>query len=133
MPSKYRGLTSHELTSEERQRGHTLSKDDVAKARAILRARKWSEEHSALGTRRSSIECHWRRQYGIAPEDWARMWEEQRGLCALCLDPMDIDKANVDHDHSTGEVRGLLCPRCNTLLVAQAERIGRLGLRRLIA
>ena len=52
-----------------------------------------------------------RTKYGIEPADFKRMKLEQNNLCAVCLE----DKAlNVDHDHKTGKVRGLLCGDCNT-------------------
>ncbi len=43
----------------------------------------------------------------------------QGGVCAICEQPPRGDWKNnknlhVDHDHKTGQVRGLLCPDCNT-------------------
>jgi len=43
----------------------------------------------------------------------------QQGRCAVCLNPNR--RLLVDHDHSTGAVRGLLCTRCNNL-VGKFER-----------
>lgn len=44
----------------------------------------------------------------------------QGGVCAICLGPPAEgdrgDRLHVDHDHVTGEVRGLLCSHCNTAL-----------------
>jgi hypothetical protein len=53
--------------------------------------------------------------YGITQEDYNRMFEEQNGCCAICgKHQSDENKAlSVDHDHTTGKIRGLLCPRCN--------------------
>lgn len=42
-------------------------------------------------------------------EAWATLLREQDGKCALCEAP----PADIDHDHDTGFVRGLLCRRCN--------------------
>jgi hypothetical protein len=59
-----------------------------------------------------------RRRYGITPEEYDRLLSEQRGLCALCGRAGNPDVAlhplDVDHDHTTGHVRGLLCTTCNT-------------------
>ena|SRR5580698_2982676 len=59
------------------------------------------------------------RLYGIQPDDYMRMWHEQKGVCALC-GGIDVDGKtrrtkclHVDHCHSTGKVRGLLCHKCN--------------------
>lgn len=57
-------------------------------------------------------------------EDFERMWQQQEGACAICFVPLtnielDNDPKNksntacVDHCHSTGKVRSLLCARCN--------------------
>lgn len=56
--------------------------------------------------------------YGITAEDYDRMLAEQNGACAICQRPPSDRSANeaslhVDHDHSTGDVRALLCRSCN--------------------
>lgn len=48
--------------------------------------------------------------YGLTIGDLETMTLEQRGLCAICARPLPLC---VDHDHKTGQVRGLLCKRCN--------------------
>jgi hypothetical protein len=60
-----------------------------------------------------------RRNYGIEPEDYYQMLEDQGGGCAICKVTMPggrKGKFAVDHNHDTGEVRGLLCGRCNRAL-----------------
>lgn len=48
------------------------------------------------------------------------MHADQHGECAICQVPLTIepgrqgDAAHVDHDHTTGRVRGLLCVTCNS-------------------
>ena len=45
-----------------------------------------------------------------------RLYEEQGGICPLCLEPIELGKRGqvaLDHDHVTGEVRGLLHTSCN--------------------
>lgn len=54
-----------------------------------------------------------RQQYGITINDYDRMFEAQNGLCAICCDPPDNIRLAVDHCHATGQVRGLLCFKCN--------------------
>lgn len=58
---------------------------------------------------------HLLRTYGITSEDYDRMLAEQNGTCAICHRPERIKGRSlcVDHCHSTGEVRGLLCNACN--------------------
>lgn len=58
-----------------------------------------------------------RRQYGLSPEQYADMLAFQGGGCAICFAPQSGPRAlSVDHDHSTGHVRGILCRACNTAL-----------------
>lgn len=52
-------------------------------------------------------------KYGIAPEDYEKMYNEQEGVCAICKKPHGERRLCVDHDHLTGKVRGLLCDGCN--------------------
>src|SRR5450759_1531991 len=55
--------------------------------------------------------------YGLAPEEFQEMLAIQGGLCAICHDPMvRANEPQIDHDHETGRVRGLLCARCNLAL-----------------
>lgn len=61
--------------------------------------------------------------YGLSVDDYRTMLVKQGGVCAICQKP-ETSKANngytknlaVDHCHSTGKVRGLLCHHCNTAL-----------------
>ena len=56
------------------------------------------------------------RLYGITQDEWMSKYIEQNGCCALCpipLEPKPGTKVYTDHDHSTGKVRGILCPTCN--------------------
>jgi hypothetical protein len=55
-----------------------------------------------------------KRTYGLSNSDVDKMKEEQRGLCAICSEPLGTrHKMHIDHCHTTGRVRGLLCSRCN--------------------
>lgn len=58
----------------------------------------------------SSRHYHLRHRYGIAAEDVADLIEQQGGKCALCH---ERPATQVDHDHKTGRVRGILCLYCN--------------------
>jgi hypothetical protein len=49
------------------------------------------------------------------------MLESQGGKCAICDVPLSeygnrVDTFNLDHCHSTGVIRSLLCRQCNALL-----------------
>ena len=53
----------------------------------------------------------------MSMDDYARLLEDQGGVCAICRSSDTRSKGrrfHIDHDHETGEVRGLLCGPCNT-------------------
>lgn len=67
-------------------------------------------------------------QYNMTIEDYDKMLMLQGGVCAICRKPetyshylsKQVRRLSVDHNHITGEVRGLLCHKCN-LLIGGAE------------
>ena len=58
-------------------------------------------------------------QFGITPDMYDALVTAQNGCCAICGAPETrsrdgiTNQLAVDHDHMTGELRGLLCNRCN--------------------
>lgn len=55
-------------------------------------------------------------KYGITLEQWQQMYDEQGGYCAICRQPEVNRNLGVDHQHSDGKVRSLLCCKCNLLV-----------------
>lgn len=54
--------------------------------------------------------------FGITKEQYLQMLADQNGACAICkVKPAEnaSRKMHVDHNHTTGEIRGLLCRGCN--------------------
>jgi hypothetical protein len=61
-------------------------------------------------------------KYGLTEEQYIEMFNSQGGVCAICKFPcVSGDKLCVDHNHTTGEVRGLLCRSCNLAVAAVGE------------
>jgi hypothetical protein len=58
------------------------------------------------------------RKFGLTEADFAAMTLAQGGVCAICLRlPRAPDtRLCIDHDHDTGQFRGLLCRSCNGAL-----------------
>lgn len=69
-------------------------------------------------------------QFGITPEQYDVLLAAQDGACALCRRAPKKRRLAVDHDHTTGVVRGLLCTPCNYYVMwaadADAEFVSRL-------
>ena len=70
-------------------------------------------KHKHVSKRRDQ---YLRSTYGISAEDFDAMLTEQNGCCAICGNKDDGRRLHVDHCHTTGKVRGLLCSPCNTKL-----------------
>lgn len=63
------------------------------------------------------------RVYGLSEADYKKMLRNQKGVCFIChRDPRTFTTKKyrhnlcVDHDHETGEIRGLLCRHCNSMI-----------------
>lgn len=57
------------------------------------------------------------KKYGLTQEQYEELLTRQDGKCAVCKTPMDgVRNEHIDHDHATGQVRGLLCSHCNTAI-----------------
>jgi len=57
------------------------------------------------------------RFYGITVDDYNSILAFQDGVCAVCLLPPLDKPLQVEHDHKTGEITGLVHNRCNTVVV----------------
>lgn len=84
----------------------------------IARAVKWQTKNPE---RKKELCDRWHRDhphhhlfktYGVTPAEYERKFAEQKGTCAICKAPHR--KLGIDHDHRTGEIRGLLCRKCNS-------------------
>jgi Recombination endonuclease VII len=95
--------------------------------RAIAYVREWQQAHpdrvKAWRVRNRDRrneqmrEIHLRNKFGLTFEEYDTILELQDGVCALCeCPPTPGISLHVDHDHGTGEIRGLLCMRCNNAL-----------------
>lgn len=63
------------------------------------------------------LEYGFKKAYGLTLSEYNAMFTAQDGKCKLCLGiSADGRRLSVDHCHSTGKVRGLLCNSCNLAL-----------------
>ena len=52
----------------------------------------------------------------ITPEQLVTQYEKQNECCAICKDHIELDNSAIDHNHNTGDFRGVLCKQCNRAL-----------------
>ena len=53
---------------------------------------------------------------GITVEQLFNAFETQESKCKICPKSITIEDSAIDHNHATGEFRGLLCKNCNRAL-----------------
>jgi hypothetical protein len=70
--------------------------------------------NGACDTRKEIRRNYTLKQYGLDIDKYQALCEQQNHQCAICSKV--VDKLHVDHDHTTGKVRELLCMHCNTAL-----------------
>jgi len=56
------------------------------------------------------------KKYGIKATEYENMFRCQEGKCAICEETTPGQNLHIDHNHETGEVRGLLCSQCNMFI-----------------
>lgn len=68
----------------------------------------------ALADRRRNL----LKRYGLTLEQFDAILTSQGNTCAICQspDPRHVTGWRVDHNHTTGKVRGILCNHCNVAI-----------------
>ena len=64
----------------------------------------------------------WKLRYGLTQEEVYALYASQNGCCAICKKSLN-DVFVVDHRHSDGQVRGLLCNQCNQAIGLLNENV----------
>lgn len=124
---QYRLINKEKLKQQTKKYSEQYRKEnkDLIKERSILYRNKNREE--ILKKQKEYRNTHqekfkqqtrnadFKKKYGITIEDYNKMFDLQKGKCAICGSHQDNLKfvLCVDHDHTTGKVRGLLCHNCN--------------------
>ena len=55
-----------------------------------------------------------KKTFGISDEDVGLLWFKQCGLCYICQCILEEKLWAIDHNHTTGNIRGILCLNCNS-------------------
>ena len=85
----------------------------------------WERCNSAKSGRFRKRQSRLKLEYNITPAEYMTMLIAQTGRCAMCGACAKPERElSVDHNHATGQVRGLLCQNCNGGIALLNEDIG---------
>ena len=99
---KWRALNLEHV--KERERNYYAENSE--KKKALVKAYRRANPKFLRGQ-------HLKKRYGLTLEEYEIMVDSQDGLCLICK---SREKLSVDHNHTTGHIRGLLCFKCNIAL-----------------
>lgn len=96
-----------ECWKEKGKKYHQKNREKMnARTRAYYQAHL---EQSRLWSRRNNV-----KRYGVSEEEYDALFKRGAGQCWICHGDPDTGKQlSIDHDHTTGVIRGLLCRTCN--------------------
>lgn len=98
---------------QRRNRGKYVYRTTYCRPCTNQRHKEWRKNNreQLQRTRRVS---ELKNRYGLTPAQYDEMLKAQGGGCAICgKKPTTKKRLGVDHDHTTGKVRGILCDQCN--------------------
>lgn len=111
------------LTSKEKRHynglrrylSHDEAMEIIEHQRVCFEARIISEAKKAEYRKRNRLKA-----YLLSDVEYNKMVEESEGRCCICHNER---KLVIDHNHSTGKVRGLICGKCNAVLGFSEDNI----------
>jgi len=68
-------------------------------------------------------------EYNLTPEQYDKLLQAQGDACQICGKPetacnqYGLMRLAIDHDHTTGKIRGLLCQKCNQAIGLTGENV----------
>ena len=94
---------AHMCKTCEKTYGHDMCNDPKFR----IRKRRYFEANKVKFT------AH---KYGMSLEEYQNRYIEQGGTCAVCGEALAFEDVCVDHNHTTGRVRGFVHRKCNMYL-----------------
>lgn len=99
-------------------------KGQTTNARCKVCQREHNKKHWHSYTKEQKQATRVKSMYGITPEKYFKLVENQNGKCAICgKEPSTVRGLHLDHCHDTKKVRELLCHHCNIALGSFNEDI----------
>jgi hypothetical protein len=110
----YKGRCKECYRKKEIQKYHSLTPEEKAQKR----------KSNPCNTPEYRKQYKLKTYYGLTVEEFSSMILKQNNQCKICQD--QLENPQVDHCHTTGKVRGILCRACNTSLGLLKENVNTL-------
>lgn len=114
------------------KKSYNMSEAAISRRRAyeesdIVKKRREEYRNTSKGKQQAGERSrkYYLKKFGLTPKDYDLMFTAQNGCCAICLRHQNQFKRRlaVDHCHTQGHVRKLLCSNCNAALGLCQENI----------
>lgn len=107
---------------KDKEKVNAYNREHYRLNRDSLLAKRRQRYANSPTTQLTNRKLHLKHRYNMTLEEYEEMLVEQNGVCAICkLECESGQRLSIDHNHQTGEVRALLCKKCNRH-VGQVER-----------
>lgn len=106
---------AYRVANAEKIQAYNAAHVEEIKAYRVFNAGELKEYDAAYRASGKALANARMRKYGLSPEAFQLIRLEQKNACGICAETFSKEP-HVDHCHATGEVRGLLCGRCNKAL-----------------
>ena len=113
---KFRSICKLCYNESMREYNSSATRKESQRKYSKLRRESMREYNSSEEGKRAQRHRHLMKLYSISLENYENVYIRQLGLCAICKTDKPGgrgNRLNVDHDHNTGQLRGLLCHYCN--------------------
>ena len=93
-----------------------------------MRVKRRSSKRATKAAKDRAADLRLRRTYGITLAEYEEVFKHQKRKCAICKRPVPTGKSRlaVDHCHTTGLLRGLICWPCNRAIAVFRDDVHRL-------
>lgn len=113
------------MTYERGKRWAEQNREHLRRKRAEWYVTEMSKPENREASRRRAQLAKYRK-YGLTEAEFVALRDSQGGVCRICGASGTNRRLDIDHDHATGAVRGLLCRPCNQGLGAFGDSPDRL-------
>ena len=110
---KNRELLRIKNAEYNKRTGPRILSEEQKKVRDI-RFKKWKMDNKER-KKQYDREYNLMKNFNLSIDEYNKILDGQNGCCAICKTPQSelTRELSVDHNHDTGEIRGLLCSNCN--------------------